>query len=100
MRPSFFTSTCTNSPGRAISMRRMGARVARSRWSKRLSPWRTSTACTVEAGMRTMPAMRAGPRPRFRRSHRMRRSRDALVRVGQRRGRLERSSSPARPSAW
>ena len=38
IRPNFLMSTWTSSPGRVISMRRIGARVTRSRWSRRLRP--------------------------------------------------------------
>ena len=82
IRPSFLMSTWTSSPGRLISIRRIGARVTRSRWSRRFSRWRTSTACTVEAGRPTIPAIRAGPSPRRRRSATIRRSRLGLVLVG------------------
>ena len=102
MRPSFFTSTWTSSPGRSVWIRRITCPLGRSIQAMRFIPARTRTRWTVEAGTSRTLEIRAGPSSRLRRRRRRRilASTFAGVRCGHRRERLERSSSPSGPSSW
>ena len=77
----------------------MGSPVTRSIWLSRLIRARTSTACTVEAEMPSSPAICAGPSLRRHRNRRIRFTVAGGVLVGIERGRLDRSTIPAGPSA-
>ena len=68
IRPSFLMSMCTSSPGRVISIRRIGSAGHPVEMVEPVqSDDAPSTRCTVEACIPTMPAMRAGPSLRLRR---------------------------------
>src|SRR5690349_8774253 len=64
----------------------------------RLMRHRTRTACTVEVGRPSSPAICAGPNRRRHRSWTIRRTTVGAVRFGIERGRLDRSIIPAGPS--
>jgi hypothetical protein len=72
--------------------------VTRSIEDKRLIRHRVSTACTVEAGIASCPAICTGPNLFRHRTSTIRRITCSLVLVGLRCGRELRSSIPAAPS--
>ncbi len=74
------------------------ARVNRSAWASRLTPWRRRTASTVERMVEQGPR-RCGPTRSRRRARRIRRPWRSVRARGWWRGRAERSSGPAAPSA-
>ena len=68
-------------------------------WESRLIRQRTSTACTVEAGIPSRPAIWTGPSRCRHRSRTIRRTSSGGVLVGLVCGRELRSAIPAGPSA-
>jgi hypothetical protein len=91
-------------PGRSYRLvvvltARIGAPVSGSHSASRGTPYRCRIRDTVRAGTPVSAAIRRGPNLTLRRASRTTCSRSELVRVGVDRGRLERSLSPACPSA-
>jgi hypothetical protein len=68
-------------------------------WDSRLIRHRISTACTVEAGTASRPAIWTGPSRLRHRNFTIRRTVSGLVLVGLVCGRELRSTMPAAPSA-
>ena len=95
IRPSFFTSTWTSSPGRFLSYR-FGGSSGSSRQSFP-SPIRVKIPDTVEAGIPSASAISA-PVIRNRRNPAIAATRPSAVRAGTDRGAEQRSSRPSSPS--
>src|SRR5690606_21435937 len=77
----------------------MTERVVRSRRARTESPARLRTPYTVDACMPSSQAIRCGPAPSSRRRRQIASTTCSARACGVRRGRLERSRSPASPSA-